>query len=333
MTEAPELVPVLPLLRQIEALAHLGLDVAALRSRLGELPQDPGALVPAHKYAQMWQDASSMYVLPGLPTALGMAIPFGAFGALDYLAGSSGTVAAACESVVLHMAMVAVDVAVAIEPMGDGAYALEVRGIGTMPAQAVEFTLASVAGRLRYLTRQAFQPRWVGLPCERPAQDPVRARLWGVPLRYAQPGASLCIDAATWALAIHGADPYLHATLQGVAAHLHLAPGPIDTLELALRARLRDALAQGQASAQRLARLLGVSERTLQRRLQDVGRSFSDVVEDFRQEEAVRLMQDSRLPLVHIADRLGYAEQSSFTRAFRRWTGETPAAWRAARKA
>lgn len=333
MSQAPELVPVLPLLRQIEALAHLGMDVAVVRARIGELPQDPGALVPAQKYAQMWDAATSLYGLPGLPTALGMAIPFGAFGALDYLVGSAQTVASACESVMLHMTMVVVDMRLAVESTGDGNQVLEVEAVGTLPAQALEFTLASIAGRLRYLTQQAFHPTWVALPCERPAQDPVRARLWGVPLRYAQPSASLCIDAATWALPINGADPYLHATLQGVAAHLHLSPGPIDTLEQALRARLRDALAQGQATAQRLARLLGVSERTLQRRLQDSGRSFRDVVEDFRQEESTRLMQDPRMPLVHIAAKLGYAEQSSFTRAFRRWTGETPAAWRAARKA
>ena len=82
-----------------------------------------------------------------------------------------------------------------------------------------------------------------------------------------------------------------------------------------------------------MAVLLGVSERTLQRRLTELGRSFSDVVEDFRHEEAARLLATPGIPLVEVASRLGYAEQTSFTRAFRRWTGTTPGAWRAGRSA
>ena len=99
-----------------------------------------------------------------------------------------------------------------------------------------------------------------------------------------------------------------------------------------MRVRLRAALAHGRADPERLASLIGVSERTLQRRLQDQGRSFSAVVDEFRHGEAVRLLQDKRLHPVQIAARLGYAEQTSFTRAFRRWTGEAPGAWRAARQ-
>jgi AraC-like DNA-binding protein len=67
----------------------------------------------------------------------------------------------------------------------------------------------------------------------------------------------------------------------------------------------------------------------VQRRLSELGRRFSDVVEDFRREEAARLLNKPGVHLVEIASRLGHAEQTSFTRAFRRWTGTTPARWRA----
>jgi len=117
-----------------------------------------------------------------------------------------------------------------------------------------------------------------------------------------------------------------------VAAQLELTQ-PNDTgLESALRARLRGSLSQGQATPHRMATLLGVSERTLQRRLAEHGRSFTDVLEEFRREESARLLCDRRLALTEIATRLGYAEQTSFTRAFRRWTGSTPGAWRADRR-
>jgi AraC-like DNA-binding protein len=91
-------------------------------------------------------------------------------------------------------------------------------------------------------------------------------------------------------------------------------------------------MSDGRFQPARMAALLGVSERTLQRRLSDVGRTFSDVVEDFRREESALLLCDPTLHLVDVASRLGYAEQTSITRAFRRWTGSTPGAWRDARK-
>ena len=127
-----------------------------------------------------------------------------------------------------------------------------------------------------------------------------------------------------------------------MAAQLELTQ-PNDTgLESALRARLRGSLSQGQATPHRtaphrtaphrMATLLGVSERTLQRRLAEDGRSFTDVLEEFRREESARLLCDRKLALTEIATRLGYAEQTSFTRAFRRWTGSTPGAWRADRR-
>jgi AraC-like DNA-binding protein len=299
---------------------------------LGPLPEAADALVPAQTYVDMWDEAERLYGLPGLPSALALAIPFGAFGALDYLVGSADTVAGCCESAMLHFAMVAIDLALEIDPLGNGAHALRVRGLVKMPVQALEFTLAALYGRLRYVSGGGFAPRLLGLPIPRPANDDVRSRLFGLPPAYEHPCAELLIDEATWRMPIRSADAFLHATLKGMAAQLQLAQPGDSTLERALRARLRDALAQGRADAACMAVLLGVSERTLQRRLRDLGRSFSDVVEDFRREESVRLLATRDLDLIEVASRLGYAEQTSFTRAFRRWTGTTPGAWRAERR-
>lgn len=78
-----------------------------------------------------------------------------------------------------------------------------------------------------------------------------------------------------------------------------------------------------------MAELPGASERTPQRRLADFGRSFSDVVEELRREEAARLLATTGLHLEEVASRLGHSERTSFTRAFRRWTGAAPEAWKA----
>jgi len=331
MPDAQAFQPALTLHLQLQGLATLGLDIGRVRARLGPLPDAPDAMVPVQTYLDMWDEAERLYGVPGLPSALAHAIPFGAFGALDYLVGSADTVAGCCESAMLHFAMVANDLALEIDPLDGGVHALRVRTLAPMPPQALEFTAAALFSRLRYVTGGSFRPRLLGLPVARPDDDAVRPRLFGLAPVYGHPCAEMLIDAATWRLPTRSADAFLHATLKGMAAQLQLARPHDSTLESALRARLRDALAQGRADAARMADLLGMSERTLQRRLTELGRSFSDVVEDFRREEAARLLATPGLQLVEVASRLGYAEQTSFTRAFRRWTGTTPGAWRSER--
>jgi AraC-like DNA-binding protein len=73
---------------------------------------------------------------------------------------------------------------------------------------------------------------------------------------------------------------------------------------------------------------LGVSERTLARRLSEQGHSFDSLLDDVRRELALIAVADIRRPLSEIAQSLGFAEPSPFYRAFRRWTGTAPVRWR-----
>ena len=73
-----------------------------------------------------------------------------------------------------------------------------------------------------------------------------------------------------------------------------------------------------------VARRLGMGERTLQRRLADIGTNYWDVYEKTRDELSMRLLQDTDLPLSEITRRLGYSTQSAYTRAVKRWHGKTP---------
>jgi AraC-like DNA-binding protein len=171
----------------------------------------------------------------------------------------------------------------------------------------------------------------VGLQVARPRRDPVRERVYGTVLTYDYPCVELAISAAAWTSPCATADPYLHATLEQLAQQMQVRKPADSALESALRMRLRGALAQGHADANRMARLLGVSERTLQRRLTEIDRSYTQIVEDFRREESARLLSDRTLHLVEVASRLGYSQQTSFTRAFKRWHRTTPRLWRAAR--
>jgi AraC-like DNA-binding protein len=93
---------------------------------------------------------------------------------------------------------------------------------------------------------------------------------------------------------------------------------------------VRGALSSGTCSVERCAEKLGMSVRTLQARLAAESGRFSELVESQRERLAKALLAQRQLTLDEIADRLGYGEQTSFGRAFKRWTGMTPQQFRAA---
>ena len=85
-----------------------------------------------------------------------------------------------------------------------------------------------------------------------------------------------------------------------------------------------------QCTAASIARLFGLTERSLQRHLAQQSTSFQGLLEQVRRQDATRLLRNTTLPLSQVAARLGYSEASAFSRAFRRWEGVSPDQWRSA---
>lgn len=103
-----------------------------------------------------------------------------------------------------------------------------------------------------------------------------------------------------------------------------------DETELALRVRVHisEALSQGVPRISDVASDFGMSGRTLQRRLAEDGHTFQELVDAARRGLAERLLRHSDYSLAEIAFLTGFSEQSAFTRAFRRWAGQTPRSFR-----
>ena len=95
----------------------------------------------------------------------------------------------------------------------------------------------------------------------------------------------------------------------------------------ATRSLLEALIPTGQARIESVAQHLHLHPRTLQRRLNEHGASFSLLLEEQRRAMAERLLRDGNLPLSNIASYLGYAEQSAFNHAFERWHGTSPTRW------
>jgi AraC-like DNA-binding protein len=109
-----------------------------------------------------------------------------------------------------------------------------------------------------------------------------------------------------------------------------LAPGLGLVEQVQRQARVIDGVVP---TVEDVAKRLHVSTRTLKRRLAEHSTTFSDVVDRVRHRDALVLLLDARLPIDEIASRLGYSDTANFTRAFKRWTGTTPAAHRTRERA
>jgi AraC-like DNA-binding protein len=181
---------------------------------------------------------------------------------------------------------------------------------------------------LRDVCGPHFVPIDVRLARRRPARDAVHLGHFGRRPTFDSPFNAIVFDARWLDRPTAGSDrPRREADDARVE---RLLAEDRRTLPQRVRTAVRSALVHRNCSAERVARVLSIGYRTLHRRLAESGTTFQEVVDSVRFETASALLEQTDLPLSEIADALDYTEASTFTRAFVRWTGSTPSAWREA---
>ena len=125
-------------------------------------------------------------------------------------------------------------------------------------------------------------------------------------------------------LPVLSASPKYHAKIKEQASE-HLQS--IETVSAAIKSLILSGLPE-EISVEEVSRALNLSERTLQRKLAEEQTNFKALKQTVRKEEAIRLLETTKLSIEQIAFNLGYEQRSSFSAAFLRWTGVTPVKWR-----
>jgi AraC-like DNA-binding protein len=193
-----------------------------------------------------------------------------------------------------------------------------------------EATLASVVAIVREVATAPFVPLEVHLRHRAPNSTAAHAAYFGCRLVFGSDRDALLVSPASLACPNRLAD---RGITDFLLAHLDTELRTVQS-ERSLRQEVQKAVATslsgGVPSAASLARRLGMSERTLQRRLQTEGLAYRELVDHARRELAEGLLRRSDYPIAEVAFLTGFSEQSAFTRAFKRWTGATPAAYRTA---
>lgn len=197
--------------------------------------------------------------------------------------------------------------------------------------QYVEFGAAGFLHALRQVTNREFCPELVIFSHARNANTDKFERFFGCEVRFGSTENSVRFRSADLALPLMTADDELYKILKNCCENaLQVKARNVPPLIVEVERSISDRLARGEVTQDDVARSLGMSPRTLSRRLADDGTTFFRTLEGLRQALAKNYLRDSNLVLAEIAFLLGYAGLSSFNEAFKRWTGKTPGQFRSA---
>lgn len=317
----------------LEALAKLGYDVPLLATKAAGLSaadlEDLDATAVCNAVPAILELAFRSRPLPNAGIRLAAATPIGAYPLVDYLIVTSETVAAGMHHLARYLRSVGAPTSLTIAD-ADDPVRVEFLGSGPFASFDVEYTAALIVLHLRQETATAL-PGVRAYFRHLPADPGEIVRILGCTIETQAAWDGLSLPPATWRLPLPRRDAVLHGILERHAEQADLAAGPGDFLahvERAVAARL----SRGEPSLQIVARDLAISSRTLQRRLSSAGTTFHRVLDGTRRAAAERYLTASRLSGGEVAYLLGYSEPAAFHRAFKRWHGVTPQAFRERRR-
>lgn len=192
----------------------------------------------------------------------------------------------------------------------------------------IEAVLAAVVTFAGWVTGTALHPLRVQFSQARLGPLQGYHDVFGCPVEFEQAFSGLLVDNAVLDQSLPQADPQLARMHEQFTSARLAALGASSASSPDLRQWLMVHMGPRVPRRLQAAHALGVSERTLARRLAEQGQTFDGLLDDVRRELALQAVADPDRALVDIAQSLGFAEASPFYRAFRRWTGMPPARWR-----
>lgn len=310
----------------LDGLGRLGHDAEALAAATGLSETDltdPDATVRCEAYGELFARAQAIQFTPNLALELARVTPLGAWPLLDYLVVTADTVGAGVRQLERYFRLTDSLITITVRDTSDP---IQVENAAPS-AFSIEYNVALMLLNFRNETEGHFAAAFASFR-HRPDDPAAFERIVGCPVmsNAAWNGISVPLDA--WRLPLRRRDPILRHLLEGQAnallAHVPAGTGLAADVQRALTTRV----AGGDTRIDALARHFAMSPRTLQRKLADEGTSFQKLVDEARRAAAGRYLKESTLAIGEIAYLLGYSEPAPFHRAFKRWYGSTPEAFR-----
>ncbi|WP_250655620.1 AraC family transcriptional regulator [Alkalimarinus coralli] len=186
-------------------------------------------------------------------------------------------------------------------------------------------TMAISVIRARTLIRSKLKMEYVAFAHPEPGYIDEYQRIFQCPIKFDQPHCSIVFKKQFLAFELPKRNPYLHKVLTRHVETLLNKIRPKKSLSDQVKVIASKQLPKGDIDAEKVASQLCMSRHTLYRKLKAEGSSFQELIEAVRKEKAIRYIKEKRYSLSEIAFLLGFSELSAFSRAFKRWTGSSPA--------
>lgn len=305
-----------------QALGEVGLTQDELR--------DEAHRVSHERVIRLWQRAVEVTGNPDFGLTVSAMIPPGQFGVVEYAFRKSASVLDGFERVCRYF-RIHHDVARWNLARDGGRVVLEhsLPGARTLPRAACDFVLCNFVRVCADATGKTIKPSEVWLDYAEPDDTGMLRERFGDNLRFDTGRRALVYTEDAAAAPLTTAEPQLCSILDAHARELLASLPTISSFGDRVREILSEQLNGGNPTAQETARSLKMSVRTLHRRLADEDTSHKQLLAELRRELATRYLRDRGIAISEVAFLLGFSEPSAFHRAFRRWTGTTPAEFRA----
>jgi AraC-like DNA-binding protein len=323
--------PAVHALHLAELLEGWGVPAARLFAGTGvteETLSEPGTRVTLSVMGRLTERARRLSGEPGLGMHLGLKMRISAHGELGMAAMTASTVREALEVAVQFTPLRTTAIELRVHEQGDVAALVVEERASLEPVRDV-FMFSLVIGIWQMgnaLTGRELSGD-ADLTFEEPAYFHRFAHFTPGTVRFGRPVNQLVFPRSTLDLPLLMADPASQKVAREQCVRALEALGREGHLLTRVRALIpregRGTRGMGEVAAQ-----VGMSERTLKRRLAEHGTTFSRLVDEHRRDTAMLLLQAGELSVDAIAERAGYSDAANFTRAFRRWTGVSPRAYR-----
>ncbi|WP_313739455.1 AraC family transcriptional regulator [Pseudomonas sp.] len=317
----------------VKALELEGLDCRAMFQTLGldfAALDDPDARFAQDDMTRLWQLAVRLSGNRAIGLNMARVVRPASFHVVGYALMSSRTLAEGFERLVRYQRIIAEssDLSFTLGPQGY-TLRLTVHGDHLTPTRhSAEASLACALALCRWLSGRPITPRQVRVQGSLPEDvEPYKAA-FHAPLVFGAAHDALVFDPLDMDAPLPTANEAM-AILHDRFAGEYLTRFSGSRVTHRVRQVLCRILPQGEPKRETLAQALHLSQRTLQRRLQEEGTSFQTLLDDTRRELAEQYLAQPDTTLLETAYLLGFADPSNFYRAFRRWFQVTPSEYRA----
>jgi AraC-like DNA-binding protein len=291
--------------------------------------QDPDARLEPRTIFTLWRQAYADSGDPALALHVAEQLPRGAYRAVEYLAAHAPTLGSAYSKVANYFSVIDATTELTVDLDTDHAKFGPCRG-SPDPASypAFEYMLAACYLRVRDMTGIDHRPIAVDFAAPPQPHTAEIERVFGCQVRWDADAHRLRLSMDDWHRRTTHPDPELLTVLEDHARILKEKYPGVSSLPRLLDRVLEQAWEAGEPTLEATARRLGMSSRSLQRRLREERSTFSELVDDARRRATLRWLRCPEISLAEVAYLVGFKEQASLTRAVQRWTGQTPGALR-----